>query len=259
MGVDSGLPDFRGTEGFWRAYPPFEKLGLSFSDLANPRWFESDPRLAWGFYGHRLSLYRRTVPHAGFAVLARWAAQKKEGAFVFTSNVDGAFQRAGFDSKRIVEVHGAIDFMQCTKTCGVGIIAADPYDVEIDVDTFRARGPLPSCPNCGALLRPNILLFGDYAWDGDREEAQESRLEAWLATLARRSAKLVVIECGAGMAIPTVRRVGERLVTRQGATLVRINVREPLVPPSQIGIAGPARATLEAIDEIPIASIAPVD
>ena len=50
MGVDSGLPDFRGKEGFWRAYPIAKKLGLSFQDLANPYWFKKDPYLAWAFY-----------------------------------------------------------------------------------------------------------------------------------------------------------------------------------------------------------------
>src|SRR5436189_6030379 len=73
MGVDSGLPDFRGTEGFWRAYPAFAKLGLQFQQLANPAWFRRDPALAWGFYGHRLRLYRDSVPHEGFAILLRWA------------------------------------------------------------------------------------------------------------------------------------------------------------------------------------------
>src|SRR5579862_6369550 len=96
MGVDSGLPDFRGTQGFWRAYPVYEKLGLDFASMANPRWFERDPAFAWGFYGHRLELYRRTEPHAGFAILRGWAEKKEHGAFVFTSNVDGHFQRAGF-------------------------------------------------------------------------------------------------------------------------------------------------------------------
>src|SRR5437764_3086705 len=72
MGVDSGLPDFRGNQGFWNAYPPYEKLGLNFVALANPRWFTSDPSLAWGFYGHRLNLYRSTGPHAGFQILKRW-------------------------------------------------------------------------------------------------------------------------------------------------------------------------------------------
>ena len=63
MGVDSGLPDFRGNEGFWRAYPSIEKLGVGFQEMANPKWFELDPSLAWGFYGHRLNLYRQTIPH----------------------------------------------------------------------------------------------------------------------------------------------------------------------------------------------------
>src|SRR4029077_4013233 len=72
MGVDSGLPDFRGSQGFWQAYPPYARLGLDFVTLANPRWFESDPALAWGFYGHRLMLYRQTEPHDGFAILHRW-------------------------------------------------------------------------------------------------------------------------------------------------------------------------------------------
>ena len=52
IGVDSGLPDFRGQHGFWNAYPPYRKLGLDFVDLANPAWFEDDPTLAWGFYDH---------------------------------------------------------------------------------------------------------------------------------------------------------------------------------------------------------------
>src|SRR6202000_33652 len=89
IGVDSGLPDFRGAEGFWKAYPVIAKLGLSFSQMANPSWFETDPALAWAFYGHRLNLYRRTVPHSGFQLLLRAAKQKPKGYFVFTSNVDG--------------------------------------------------------------------------------------------------------------------------------------------------------------------------
>ena len=77
MGVDSGLPDFRGDEGFWNAYPPLRKLNISFSQMANPQWFSDDPTLAWGFYGHRRNLYRATEPHTGFDILRKWAAQKK--------------------------------------------------------------------------------------------------------------------------------------------------------------------------------------
>src|SRR3954451_17423535 len=110
MGVDSGLPDFRGPEGFWKAYPPFR--GRRFSDLSTPHWFQTDPAVAWGFFGHRLNLYRAAVPHPGFEVLRRWAASRPLGAFVFTSNVDGQFQKAGFSESEVVEVHGSIHFLQ---------------------------------------------------------------------------------------------------------------------------------------------------
>jgi len=110
MGVDSGLPDFRGDQGFWRAYPPYEKLGLSFVAMANPDWFSHDPRLGWGFYGHRLNLYRTIVPHDGFRILKKWGERLPLGYFVFTSNVDGQFQRAGFPSVPVIHSTLPLDF-----------------------------------------------------------------------------------------------------------------------------------------------------
>jgi NAD-dependent SIR2 family protein deacetylase len=246
MGVDSGLPDFRGTQGFWRAYPPYARLGLEFSAIANPRWFRADPHLAWGFYGHRLELYRQTVPHEGFATLRRWADQLARGCFIYTSNVDGHFARAGFDGERVVEVHGAIDFMQCLSGCGVGIFPADPHTVVVDEATMRAADPLPSCPSCGGLARPNILMFGDPDWDDSRTAPQRRRFRAWLDTL--KGARLVAVECGAGTAIPTVRDGCEILVERYGGTLIRINPREPEVPPGGVSIAAGAAVALDAID-----------
>jgi hypothetical protein len=70
MGVDSGLPDFRGTDGFWKAYPALAKLGVRFEQMSHPRWFERSPELAWAFYGYRLKRHwigaqrrRRNRPH----------------------------------------------------------------------------------------------------------------------------------------------------------------------------------------------------
>jgi NAD-dependent SIR2 family protein deacetylase len=60
LGVDSGLPDFRGNEGFWRAYPALARARLHFQAIACPGVFRARPWLAWGFYGHRLRLYRQT-------------------------------------------------------------------------------------------------------------------------------------------------------------------------------------------------------
>ena len=99
MGVDSGLPDFRGTKGFWNAYPPMKKSGLEFVDIANPKWFLTDPELAWGFYGHRLQLYRDTTPHKGFSLLKDLVQAKNNNYFIYTSNVDGQFQKAGFNDQ----------------------------------------------------------------------------------------------------------------------------------------------------------------
>lgn len=245
MGVDSGLPDFRGNEGFWNAYPPYRHLGVSFIDMANPEWFLDDPAFAWGFYGHRRNLYRDTTPHRGFELLRRWADDKPGGAFVYTSNVDGQFQQAGFAEDGIVECHGAIELEQCIGDCGAGIFPAPPGRISIDDETMRASDPLPSCPRCGTLARPNILMFGDWSWDSSHEATQAANWQSWRSK--RELERLTIIECGAGSSVPTVRFFSERLVS-QGATLVRINPREPGVPRGQIGIPAGALETLERID-----------
>ena len=233
MGVDSGLPDFRGTQGFWRAYPPYARLGLAFEELADPVHFADDPELAWGFYGHRTHLYRDTVPHAGFEILRSW------GARVFTSNVDGQFQKAGFTD--VAEVHGSIHHLQCTLPCRADIWPSD-QDVTIDPETMRATGDLPTCPSCGSLARPNILMFGDAHWVPDRSRAQLDALGAW-----RRTRKLAVVEIGAGQAVPTVRRHAE-LASAATGSLIRVNPREPEIRHNR-GVSLPMGA-LEALTGI---------
>jgi len=242
MGVDSGLPDFRGNEGFWNAYPPFRRANLTFVEVANPAWFFTKPRQAWGFYGHRLNLYRATDPHAGFAILKRWAATKPAGHFTFTSNVDGHFQRAGFDDQRIVECHGSIHHLQCASPCGAVIWPADDIAPFIDEADFHAAEPLAECPRCGRVARPNILMFGDDRWVEQRTMEQESRFMRWRSKA--QGAKLAVVEMGAGLAVPTIRRFCERI----GGTLIRINPREPETPPGGISIRLGALEALTAID-----------
>jgi NAD-dependent SIR2 family protein deacetylase len=248
MGVDSGLPDFRGTAGFWRAYPVAAAMGLSFERLANPTWFERSPELAWAFYGHRLNLYRRTTPHTGYARLLKMAAVKPLGAFIFTSNVDGQFQKAGFAPERVVECHGSIQHFQCVRPCTNSIWDAPEAAVEIDEERFRAVGPLPRCRACDGLARPNVLMFGDWSWVPDRTEEQHRCLERWLAEVRAQGAKLVVVELGAGTAIPTVRGTSERIAARAKGILVRINVREPEVPPGHIGLSMRAAEAVERIE-----------
>ena len=149
--------------------------------------------MAWGFYGHRRGLYRSTPPHRGFELLRRWGEARPAGYGVFTSNVDGQFQLAGFDPERIHECHGAIEFEQCVSDCGAGIYPAPPEDVHVELETLLAAEPLPSCPQCGGLSRPNILMFGDWGYDSDREGAQARKLRSWLQGVDRT--QLVVVEC----------------------------------------------------------------
>ncbi|MCL5284863.1 MAG: NAD-dependent deacetylase [Nitrospirae bacterium] len=218
MGVDSGLPDFRGPEGFWNSYPALGRAGIRFEEIANPRSFDRDPVLAWGFYGHRLALYRHTRPHEGFGLLYGLSGRYPRGAFVFTSNVDGQFELAGFPADRIVECHGSIHVLQCLENCRNALWNASDIEPAVEAGSGRLLSPLPRCPHCGGLARPNILMFGDFGWNDSRTRDQEHRFRAWRRTVSRP----VVIEIGAGTAIPTVRLFGEA----QQAPLVRINPRD---------------------------------
>ncbi|MBF0342123.1 MAG: NAD-dependent deacetylase [Magnetococcales bacterium] len=248
MGVDSGLPDFRGQTGFWQAYPAIAKLGISFPRMANPSWFQRDPRLAWAFYGHRLKLYRATQPHAGFVALQEIAASKPQGGFVLTSNVDGHFQKAGWQESLIVECHGSIHHLQCTRPCSGEIWSAAGTRVSVDPEAFRATPPLPVCPRCGAIARPNILMFSDDAWIDGREVEQQQRLSQWLATVRASRARLAIIEIGAGHAVPTIRMSSEHYANLLDGVLIRINPRDFTVPhPGHVALPMGGAAGIGAI------------
>ncbi len=247
IGVDSGLPDFRGNEGFWKAYPPIARLGISFYDMANPEWFYTNPKLAWAFYGHRLNLYRTTAPHQGFFKLLAFAQKKADAYFVFTSNVDGQFQKAGYNEHSIEECHGSIHHLQCSKSCSNRIWSAEDLEIVIDEEAFQAREPFPHCRDCGAIARPNILMFGDWSWISDRTRQQDQNLQLWVESIKTSNLKLAVVEIGAGKAVPTVRHLSENIANQCRAPLIRINPRDSEVPPGHLSI--PAGA-MEGIDRI---------
>ncbi len=241
MGVDSRLPDFRGREGFWRAYPALGRPGIDFEQMADPDNFARDPVLAWGFYGHRLKLYRETIPHDGYRILRDLGDAMARGSFVFTSNVDGHFGKAGFPAERIFERHGSIHRLQCSKACCDDIWSADGFEPEVDEANCQLLSPLPACPRCGAVARPHILMFRDRAWVTAPAARQVGRLEAWL----REVSSPVFVELGAGENVPTVRRFCED----QRAPLIRINPDRPELPAGRAGIALAAGA-LDALRRI---------
>jgi NAD-dependent SIR2 family protein deacetylase len=247
IGVDSGLPDFRGNQGFWKAYPPIAKLGIPFHQMANPEWFHRNPGLAWAFYGHRLNLYRRTSPHNGFKVLLEISEKKRAGYFIFTSNVDGHFQKSGFDNEKIEECHGSIHHFQCSLPCCNDIWDASDIEVEVNEEIFEAQIPYPQCNRCSNIARPNILMFGDWTWISNRTRIQGEKLARWLENIKNNNFSLAIIEIGAGEAVPTVRNTSENVAFKYMGKLIRINPRDSDVPTGHIGIESGA---LEAIEKI---------
>ena len=158
--------------------------------------------------------------------------------FVFTSNVDNGFLKAGFPDSNLIECHGTISFLQCVAHCTPDVWPT-PHDLDVDVDedTFRAEGEMPTCIHCDGLARPNVMMFGDWTFSHTRLDRQEAAYDAFTTTL-KRWAKyegddcVAIVEIGAGKTVPTVRRTSERLAATLGssATLIRINPADQDIP-----------------------------
>lgn len=244
MGVDSGLPDFRGDKGFWNAYPMYERLGINFIGAANPVHFNRDPEFGWGFYGHRTNLYRQTDPHDGFYLLQNWAEEFNIDSFVVTSNVDGQFQKAGYRQDQILEVHGSIHHLQCLSPCSQDIWDNNE-EIPVNLDSMRAEH-VPACPHCSGTARPNILMFGDFSWLSSRTHGQEMRFDLFIEQ--HRNDPVVVIETGAGTAIPTIRHMSEQIGHQLDATVIRVNPREPFIDGPHLSLECGALDGLSRID-----------
>lgn len=242
MGVDSGLPDFRGEHGFWNAYPALGRARMRFTDIARPQAFFDNPQLAWGFYGHRLNLYRATIPNPAFALLKEIAERLPFGAFVYTSNVDGQFQKAGFDPDRVWECHGSIHYLQCQEVCREEIWPAANFTPFVDEDNCLLLNTLPRCKRCHAIARPNILMFDDWLWVSQRNRIRKDQFKAWRSNTQRP----VAIEIGAGMKIPSVRM----FCAGTKVPLIRINPGDPDLYGSEgVSIALGGAAAMQGIAE----------
>lgn len=138
ISAESGIPTFRGAGGLWRTYQPEE--------LATPGAFRRDPQLVWEWYDWRRGLIANAEPNDGHRALVQ-LENAKEGFSLATQNVDGLHQRTG--NRRILELHGNIWTLRCD-----------------DCDTQRTdyTVPLPELPphcDCGGLLRPGVVWFGE--------------------------------------------------------------------------------------------------
>jgi NAD-dependent SIR2 family protein deacetylase len=219
IGHDSGLPVFRDNEGLWNAYPALAQLQLNFHQIANPVAFTKHPVEANAFYLHRQALYQQTTPHLGFDLLLHYGKQCKEKYFVVTSNVDGHFLKAGFDSTHIYEAHGNIHHWQCTDYFCAKKHGAHPLSY------FHVKGDdhqtVMYCPACQAFARPNLLMFGDGNWASTKYDQQQENYLEYLTQ--HQYDNVAVLEIGAGTAVDTMRSMALDAALRCRTKVIRIN------------------------------------
>ena len=157
ISAESGIPTFRGADGLWESFRA--------EDLATPEAFARDPELVWRWYEWRRTLIREAQPNDAHRALAQLEALSGIATSIVTQNVDGLHARGG--SRDVVELHGNIMEARCTKERSV-------------FDFFAAASSIPPRCNCGAMLRPNVVWFGEAlppaAWQRAVELVEESDL-----------------------------------------------------------------------------------
>ena len=170
MGVDSGLPDFRGDEGFWKAYPPFAKLGLGFIDLASPRWFRGGPAprvgILWPSIG---ALSGDPSASQGFAVMRALAENRGPRSSSRRTSMGNSSAR-DFDEDRVFECHGSIHHLQCQGECGyfeeaTGLYVPDDRPRDDARARPACRGARPAgtsrVPALACSLATTLGMIGD--------------------------------------------------------------------------------------------------
>jgi len=208
MGIDSGLPDYRGPNGLWNTWHPAAKLNMTYEDLSTHEQFVKDPALAWGFQTYLTQLYHDLDPHSGYYQLRDLVEDEKQGRyFVVTSNVDSQFIKAGFNQDKLYEVHGTKRLWQCMdKTCNKRC-APWPMDMTqlptVDPKTLYAVKPFPQCSHCGQMARPNVSFFGDDVFSETVTKRQGQRFKQWLDTVV--GTQMVVLELGCGLSRHSIR------------------------------------------------------
>jgi NAD-dependent deacetylase len=192
ISTESGIPDFRSAGGIWERYDPFEVASIDS--------LRRDPARVWEFYALRLDALAEAEPNDGHRALAELEQGHWIRAIV-TQNVDGLHQRAG--SRDVVEVHGSLSEAECL-ACGVRVPMADAI----------ASLPLPACPECGEILKPGVVMFGELLPVDAIERAQQLAAEAGLLLVVGSSLEVHPVAAlpgetlAAGGALAVVNRGG---------------------------------------------------
>ena len=214
VSAESGIPTFRGAGGLWREHRP--------EDLATPEAFRRDPTLVWEWYDWRRGRIGDARPNPAHEALAAWEAHA--GSFdLITQNIDGLHAAAG--SRHPIELHGSIWRTRCTG-CG---------EVSEDRSVPLPEIP-PSCGNCSALLRPDVVWFGESLDPDILAAAVEAASRCELFLVAGTSS---VVQPAASLAT---------IALQSGAVVVEVNPeRTPLTPLATHHLAGKAGVWLPGL------------
>jgi NAD-dependent protein deacetylase/lipoamidase len=154
VSTESGIPDFRSDTGIWAEVDPFE--------VASIRAFRRNPARVWSFYRERVHVLRDAQPNAAHLALAE-LEQRGLVEAVITQNIDLLHTRAG--SRDVVEMHGSIRSAEC-----LGCLWTEPIDTAL---AQLDESPLPTCLQCGEVLKPGVVLFGELLPAGAIERAMQ--------------------------------------------------------------------------------------
>ena len=219
VSTESGIPDFRSRDGIWARYDPMEYATIDA--------FRRDPVKVWDFYGRRLDVLRRAQPNAAHLALAELERAGYVHAVV-TQNVDRLHELAG--SQEVVEVHGSIRTSSCLD-CG----EKATFD---EVVRQLEQAPAPVCPGCGAVLKPDVVMFGEVLPVDAIERA---------TALARSTRLLLVV--GSSLAVYPVAALPEDTL-QAGGMLAIVNAEPtPYDGRAELAIHAAAGETLSAVAE----------
>jgi NAD-dependent deacetylase len=217
VSTESGVPDFRSATGIWAQFDPFEYGSIEA--------FRADPEKVWRFYAPRFAVLTGAEPNAAHRALAELEALGLLEAVV-TQNIDLLHERAG--SRRVVEVHGSIR----TSTCPRCRRSYSLAEVLLLVERHRA----PPCPDCGAVLKPDVVFFGELMPEPAMSEAFE---------LARRAALLLVV--GSSLEVTPVALLPDETLAAGGRVAIVNRGPTPVDGRAVLKLDGSAGEALAAV------------
>ena len=242
ISAESGIPTFRGPEGYWtvgsKVYIPQE--------MATHGMFQRQPLEVWQWYLYRLGVCLHAEPNAGHHALARMEQQLAGRFGLITQNIDNLHIRAGNSLQRTYQIHGNINYTRCCGPCSAELrLLPDTLKKQRQERTLAADEiRLLHCPDCGDWLRPHVLWFDEYY------DEEFFRYESSMA-LAGKTDLLIIVGTSGATTLPNLVAT---TVYNRGKTIIDINPEEN--PFSELAMNSPHGQFIRAAAAVILPQIA---